>query len=1152
MTFVPVIPESYSHVLAEFESLDPLLSALRLDSTRLKCTSIAVSRKWLALGSSGGGLNLIQKEGWKHRLFLSHREGAISQIACCLHDDDYVAVATSQGLVVVWELNQERRGKPERIYVSSEHKGRKITALCWDTAILRIFVGDHLGKVSAIKLNTSKQAKAAAAFVMFPVQTITTVDSCVVQLDYLDGRLLVSSLTRSFLCDTEREKFWKIGNKERDGEYGACFFPGRCSAGQQPLIYCARPGSRMWEVNFDGEVLSTHQFKKLLSSPPLPVINLRSEPQYDHTIGSSQSLSFPKLLHISEHCVLTWTERGIYIFIPQNVQVLLWSEVKDIQDVAVCKNELFCLHLNGKVSHLSLLSVERCVERLLRRGLWNLAARTCCLFQNSVIASRGRKTLTVDKLEHLKSQLDLTTYGDLISQLEELILKLEPLDSACSSRRSSISSHESFSILDSGIYRIINSRRGSQSDEDSCSLHSQTLSEDERLKEFASHQEEDQPDHCCGSQGSEGMKNYYSFGGHCLHFSMFKYSCGRTLEKRLIETLNFLYDYGDSGIPLSFRSPSPLVSLQAVKESVSSFVRKTTEKIGTLHTSPDLKVRQEPRGDEQSCEEDVSPVTCPKEEDIEGKEEITSHPPEEDKFQELTMATAEAMSKLQDPLVLFEPKSLRMVLREWLSQLEKTFAVKDFSGISDTGSSSVESNQDMQLLDESRKGILDEEYEKEERDSLGNEETIDQTACESVNSLREPLDDDVFQICSPWSIADSLQKDLAELTTLCLELSVLNSEIKSASGHGDHTLQQCSLEMLTCQFLKKYFFLLDLKRAKESIKLSYPKSPCVWDTFIEGLKEMVSSSPTHIKMEEGDLPTRLKLLEDSVPFDSPLLIAYAARLYEKFGESALRSLIRFYPSILPSDVMQLCHHNPVQFLTYLDSLVKSRPEDQRPSFLESLLQPESLRLDWLLLAVSHDAPPSTSTMDDEGNPRPHSHLFSWGYSQLILHLIKLPADFTTKEKMTDICRSHGFWPGYLILCLELERRREAFTNIVYLNDMSLMEGDNGWIPETVEEWKLLLHLVQNTSTKPAPQQSPDGNFSDGPSPITVENVALLLAKAMGPDRAWSLLQECGLTLDLSERFTRTCDILRIAEKRQRALIQSMLEKCDRFLWSQQA
>nr|KAF6437725.1 HPS5 biogenesis of lysosomal organelles complex 2 subunit 2 [Molossus molossus] len=1012
MTFVPVIPESYTHVLAEFESLDPLLSALRLDSSRLKCTSIAVSRKWLALGSSGGGLNLIQKEGWKHRLFLSHREGAISQVACCSHDDDYVAVATSQGLVVVWELNQERRGKPERIHASSEHKGRKVTALCWDTAILRVFVGDHMGKVSAIKLNTSKQAKATATFVMFPVQTITTVDSCVVQLDYLDGRLLISSLTRSFLCDTEREKFWKIGNKERDGEYGACFFPGRCSVGQQPLIYCARPGSRMWEVNFDGEVISTHQFKKLLSSPPLPVITLRSEPQYDHTVGSSQSLSFPKLLHLSEHCVLTWTERGIYIFIPQNVQVLLWSEVKDIQDVAVCKNELFCLHLNGKISHLSLLSVERCVERLLRRGLWNLAARTCCLFQNSVIAGRGRKSLTVDKLEHLKSQLDLTTYSDLISQLEELILKFEPLDSACSSRRSSISSHESFSILDSGIYRIISGRRGSQSDEDSCSLHSQTLSEDERLKEFISHQEEEQPDQCCSSQGNE---------------------------------VTFETDKNDTflpfSIPLPFRSPSPLVSLQAVKESVSSFVRKTTEKIGTLHTSPDLKVRPEPRGDEQLCEEDVSPVTCPKEEDTEEVKEVSSQPPEEDKFQELKIATAEALTKLQDPLVLFEPKSLRMVLQEWLSLLEKTFAIKDFSGISATGNSSMTSNEDVLLFDESKTGILDEDNEKE-KGSLGSEETIDQKACESVNSLREPMDD-LFQVYSPCNIANSFRKDLAELTTLCLELNVLTSEIKSTSGHVDYTLQQCSPEILACQFLKKYFFLLDLKRAKESVKLSYTDSPCVWDTFIEGLKEMASSNPTYMAMEEGDLPSRLKLVDDSVPFDSPLLIAYATQLYEKFGESALRSLIKFYPSILPSDVLQLCHHHPAEFLAYLDSLVKSRPEDQRQSFLESLLQPESLRLDWLLLAVSHDAPPSTSTMDDEGNPRPHSHLFSWGYSQLILYLIKLPADFTTKEKMTDICSSSGFWPGYLTLCLELERRREAFTNIVYLNDMSLMEGDSG-------------------------------------------------------------------------------------------------------------
>ncbi|XP_032749465.1 Hermansky-Pudlak syndrome 5 protein [Rattus rattus] len=1126
MTSVPVIPEAYSHVLAEFESLDPLLTALRLDSSRLKCSSIAVSRKWLALGSTGGGLNLIQKDGWKQRLFLSHREGAISQIACCSHDDDYVAVATSQGLVVVWELNQERRGKPERIHVSSEHKGRKVTALCWDTAVLRVFVGDHVGKVSAIRLNTLKQAKAAAAFVMFPVQTIITVDSCVVQLDYLDGRLLVSSLTRTFLCDTEREKFWKIGNKEREGEFGACFFPGRSAGSQQPLIYCARPGSRMWEVSFDGEVLSTHQFKKLLSMPPLPVIAASSEPQYDHAVGSSQSLSFPKLLHFSEHCVLTWTEKGIYIFIPQNVQVLLWSEVKDIQDVAVYKNELFCLHFNGKISHLSLLSVERCVERLLRRGLWDLAARTCCLFQNSIITSRGRKTLSADKLEHLKSQLDLTACSELISQLEEVIFKFEPLDSACSSRRSSISSHESFSILDSGIYRIISSRRGSQSDEDSCSLHSQTFSEDERLKEFASHQEEEQPEQgCCANRNEDSVS-----------------------QSPMMSEIDKGEAFLPFNIPLPFRSPSPLLSLQAVKDSVSSFVRKTTEKIGTLHASPELKETSEPKDADQVHEEEVSAVTCPLEEDTEEKE--IHQPPEEDRLQGLTAATAEAMTKLLDPLVLFEPKLLRAVLHEWLSQLEKTFATKGFAGISNTSSLPEKSNLDTHLLGESEKRVLCEESAEERRVTLGTEEPGGQTTCDSVSSLSEPSADS-FQVCPPYAIANSLQKDLVELTTLCLELNVLTSAVESDGGHVDCALQQLSPGTLACRFLKKYFFLLDLKRAKESVKLSH-HSPCVWDTFVEGLKEMASSNPAYVEMEERDLPTGLQLLDGSVPSHSPLLIAFAARLYDRFGEPALRALIKFYPSISPSDIAQLCRHHPAQFLAYLDSLVKSRPEDQWPSFLEFLLQPESLRLEWLLLAVSHDAPPSTSTVDDEGHPRPHSHLLSWGYSQLILLLVKLPADFATKEKMTDICRSYGFWPGYLTLCLELERRREAFTNIVYLNDVSLMEGDNGWIPETLEEWKLLLHLLQNKNTRPAPQESLNGSLSDGPAPINVENVALLLAKAMGPDRAWSLLQECGLALELSEKFTRTCDILRIAERRQRALIQGMLEKCDRFLWSQQA
>nr|XP_056707603.1 BLOC-2 complex member HPS5 [Euleptes europaea] len=1150
MASVPTIPETSSHLLAEFECLSPLLSALRLDSSRLKCTCLAVSRKWLALGSSGGGLNLIQKESWKQRLFLTHKEGAISCVAFCLHDEDYIAVATSQGLVVVWELNQERRGKPERIYVSSEHKGRKITTLCWDTNTVRVFVGDHVGKVSAIKINTSKQGKATTAFVMFPVQIITTVDSRVVQLDYLDGKLLISSLTRSYLCDTEREKFWKIGNKERDGEYGACFFPaGKSCGSQQPLIYCARPGSRMWEVNFDGEVLSTHQFKRLLSSPPLPVINLRADPEYNIACSSPQSLAFPRLLYLSDHCVMTWTDRGIYIFLPQNVQVLLWSEMKDIQDIAVYKNELFCLHSSGKVSHLSLLTVEKCVDRMLRRSFWGLAAKICCLFQNSVVLCRARKVLPVDKLEHLKSQLDLSTQSDIISQLEELISKLEPLDSACSSRRSSISSHESFSILDSGIYRVI-SRRGSQSDEDSCSLHSQNLSEDERTKEFSAHQDEEQ-----------------------LELDSVSHASVVVDTDRNETFLPF-------SIPLSFRSPSPLVSLQAVKDSVSSFVRKTTEKIekmGTLHVNPE-RARLDNNDEEQLQLSEVTAnvITHPQEEEM----ALQSQSQEENYLKDLQVATKEALTRLQDPLILLEPQCLMEVLLNWIPFLEDAFGIKVPSISEDSSCKTDEESPlhpEVQQVFEDSMGTDSDLTEDDQRpvsrtnnenDAVNNKQggTSDGNTREGSSrnnqidkmlyqkeDRRETAFSQSFQSYSPCFIAQNMKKDLVELTTLCFELKVY----ERIQVNNEQHVQPDTSCALTCQFIKDYFFLLDLERLKQCIIISHSNHPQIWETYVEGLKELTLKSPVTMALENGDMFKTLKLLVDLGPWDAPVLLAHAQRLYEKFGETSLRPLIKFYPSILPSDIKQICKSNPEHFLAFLDSLIKSKAEDERLSFLRSLLHPESLRLDWLCLAVSHDAPNAASTRDAQGNPRPRSHLFTWGYNQLILLLLKLPADTITKEKMAEICKNYGFWPGYLSLCLELDRRAETLTNVVYLDDMNLLDGERGAVPETVEEWKFLLGLVKSHHSSVLHPAMQNGDAVSNGAPnwsncVTVENVALVLAKIVGPDRAALLLQECGLMTELSGKFAKVCEILRIAEKRQRALIQSMLERCDRFLWSQQA
>ncbi|XP_008310288.1 BLOC-2 complex member HPS5 isoform X2 [Cynoglossus semilaevis] len=1002
MSLIPVVPENYTHVLAEFDCLDPLLSALRLDSGRLKCTCLAVSRKWLALGTSAGGLHLIQKEGWKQRLILTHKEGSITQVACCPHDEDYIAVATSQGLVVVWELQLERRGRPERVSVSWEHRGQTVTALCWDTGTLRVFVGDSAGKVSFLRAGSTKLGKGAA-FVIFPVQTITTVDSKVVQLGYQDGRLLVSSLSRCYLCDTEKEKFWRVGNKERDGEYGACFFPQNKGVlvGQPPLLYCARPGSRIWEASFHGEVLSTHQFKQLLGSPPLPLVTYRNEPHYNPGQKSPQSIAFSKLLYLGDQNLLTWTDSAIYIFTPQTGQLLLWTQVKDLVDIAVYRSDLFCLHSGGRLSHLSLLSAERCVERLVRRESWPLAASICCMFQHAVTTSRARKTIPIDRLEHLRSQLNATSHQELIGQLDDVIAKLEPLDSASSSRRSSISSHESFNVLDCGIYRVI-SRRGSQSDEETGSLINHSLSEEERLKDFSFVQEEDQVDP--DLQSSERPEAERPEQGMQFH------------------------------LPLSFRPKPTRIALQAVKDSVSSFVKKTTEKINTLQMNSDLWQRPESR-EGGHPELSVTTAMYLEEMDNEIYDEI---PNTEVDMQDLRTATQRAISQIHDPLLLLDPVCLGEVLLEWLPVLQRVLGPADLrpASLSDLGEKrwekdypnsyreqqSEEPSFSSEHLTEKKEGLEEAAPElREQEEQCGSAEKL----CEVPNgNLSEPV-----RVLSPIAVPSDLLADLTQLATLYTEMSCFRKQ--------EHE------QALECNvFLRRFFFLLDQERVRRMCLLCQGEQAEVQRSFIEAMLEVTQSSKVVEVIHRGDLLRSLRSLRELQPWSAPPLLAHLYRLYEKHGEAAVRSCCQFYPTITPADIWTMAQQS--HFLAYLDNLVQSQSEGQRLSFLQTLLEPESLKQDWLELALTHDAPQRCDTVTPDGQPRWRSHRFSWGYGRLLSLLIRLPANLPSKHKMADSCRTHGYWMGYLYLCCELQDRAEAFSTVCQLNDISLLEEPEGW------------------------------------------------------------------------------------------------------------
>lgn len=93
-------------------------------------------------------------------------------------------------------------------------------------------------------------------------------------------------------------------------------------------------------------------------------------------------------------------------------------------------------------------------------------------------------------------------------------------------------------------------------------------------------------------------------------------------------------------------------------------------------------------------------------------------------------------------------------------------------------------------------------------------------------------------------------------------------------------------------------------------------------------------------------------------------ISVLSRLYEKYGEAAVRSFSQFYPTITPADVMTMAHHS--HFLAYLDNLVQSQTEEHRYICSFTFVQKQKKNflswfydLNFLLQVVIFTIPPGT-------------------------------------------------------------------------------------------------------------------------------------------------------------------------------------------------
>ncbi|XP_072747742.1 uncharacterized protein Pink [Anoplolepis gracilipes] len=433
------------YVLSEREEINTILYRPINSTQRIKYTCFNASSSYIILGSTSGSVYVFSREPCSFLQIIPLSEGVVSRVAIS-PDEKNVALATTRGAVCVMSL----KSNPQLIAISMEHMYEQITCLCWNNNSTDIYVGDAAGKVSVMVLSIF----GVNGMFQTPTCTLMNLDSSIVQLNFFSPLLLVSTLARCYICDTVQEQYKQIGNKPRNGEFGACFYKihenialnlqkeeknindtrgafnlisdndsNILGEENHAKIFCARPGSRLWEVSADGIVVKTHQFKEALAIPPIVIFRSdgtleSSQNEETEREWSPQSINFSHLFVIARRYLFSYTNSGVYIVDPISATVLLWSnEYINIAMTAVVDDQIYLMTCDSEFHCLALSSLDSLILRLYRHERYNECLNACFVYRSLLLKVNTKEIVELFEVEDLPR----------VSRDEEALALLRPL-----------------------------------------------------------------------------------------------------------------------------------------------------------------------------------------------------------------------------------------------------------------------------------------------------------------------------------------------------------------------------------------------------------------------------------------------------------------------------------------------------------------------------------------------------------------------------------------------------------------------------------------------------------------------------------------------------------------------------------------------------
>ncbi|XP_062351616.1 tectonin beta-propeller repeat-containing protein 2 isoform X2 [Cinclus cinclus] len=314
-------------------------------------TALDTNGDYIAVGSSIGMLYLYCRHLNQMKKYnFEGRCESITFVKLLSCFDDLVAVGTASGRVAVFQLVSSLPGRNKqlrRFDVAGIHKS-SITALAWSPNGMKLFSGDDKGKIVYSALDLDQGICNSSLVLEEP--------SSIVQLDYNQKVLLVSTLQRTLLFYTEEKSVNQVGTQPRKntGKFGACFIPGLCKQSDLTL-FAARPGLRLWKSDVHGTVQATFILKDVFAGG-IKTFELypRLEPPERGSYSSPEKHLGLVSCFFQEGWVLTWNEYSIYLLDTVNQALIGGLEgYGDIVSVSCTNNEIFLLKGDRDIIRIS-------------------------------------------------------------------------------------------------------------------------------------------------------------------------------------------------------------------------------------------------------------------------------------------------------------------------------------------------------------------------------------------------------------------------------------------------------------------------------------------------------------------------------------------------------------------------------------------------------------------------------------------------------------------------------------------------------------------------------------------------------------------------------------------------------------------------------